>query len=206
MKRLLIIGAGGHGRVSADVALKMNCFSDIVFLDDNPLASVPGYKLLGSVGRAEEFLDGSAFFVAVGNNAIRKKLLEDLLEKGAEIATLIHPSACVGSNVRIGPGTVVMAGTVVNNGAVLGTGVIVNTCASVDHDCVIGAYSHVSVGAHLAGAVTLGAAAMVGAGATIINNLTVCDGCTVGAGAVVVRDIEKRGVYAGVPARWLRKG
>ena len=98
-----------------------------------------------------------------------------------------------------------MAGAVVNNGAVLETGVIVNTCASVDHDCVIGAYSHVSVGARLAGTVNLGSGSMVGAGATVINNINICADCTVGAGAVVVRDIVKPGIYVGVPAQWLRE-
>ena len=78
---------------------------------------------------------------------------------------------------------------------------IINTCASVDHDCIISDYVHVSVGAHIAGTVQIGAHTWIGAGATVSNNISICSDCMIGAGTVVVRDIYVSGKYVGVPAR-----
>lgn len=94
-----------------------------------------------------------------------------------------------------------MAGVVINNAAKIGNGVIVNTCSSVDHDCKISDFVHISVGAHLAGTVTVGNRTMIGAGTTVINNITIGEDVAVGAGAVVIREIEEKGTYVGVPAR-----
>ena len=86
-------------------------------------------------------------------------------------------------------------------GSVIGRSVIINTAATVDHDNRIGDFSHISVGAHLAGAVTVGCHTWIGVGASVINNLTICGECMIGAGGVVVRDILTPGTYVGVPAR-----
>lgn len=196
MKKLVIIGAGGHGRVVADIA-RLNGYEDSIFLDDAdvPLAS-------GRVSDYVKYTDAD-FIVAIGSNHIRAKMQRILVGNDCKVVTLIHPNAVIGSDVKVGAGTVVMAGAVVNTGARIGDGVILNTCCSVDHDCVIEDYCHVSVGAHLAGSVTVGKKAFVCAGATVINNVEICDECVIGAGAVVVKNIEKSGTYVGVPAKAL---
>ena len=97
--------------------------------------------------------------------------------------------------------TVIMAGAVVNPGASVGKGCIVNTCSSVDHDCRVGDYVHIAVGAHLCGTVAVGEGTWIGAGSTVSNNVSVCGECMIGAGAVVVRDITEAGTYLGVPAK-----
>lgn len=79
----------------------------------------------------------------------------------------------------------------------------VNTCCSIDHDCIIGEYVHVSVGAHVCGTVKIGDRTWIGAGSTIINNVDVCSDCTIGAGAVVIQNIDGVGTYVGVPAEKL---
>ena len=89
----------------------------------------------------------------------------------------------------------------INAGANIGRGVIINTCSSVDHDCVIGDFCHIAVGAHLAGTAAVGAQTLIGAGAAVINNLTVAADVTVGAGAAVIGHITETGTYVGVPAR-----
>ena len=193
MKRLVIIGAGGHGRVVADIA-NLKGYEDIIFLDD---ADVPIAK--GKVADYKNYND-SDFIVAIGNNHIREKIQIMLNENGCKIVSLVHPDAVIGSDVVFGSGTVVMAGVVVNTGARIGNGVILNTCCSVDHDCKISDYCHISVGAHLAGSVSVGTLTFICAGVTVINNISVCDECVVGAGAVVVRDITVQGIYKGVPA------
>lgn len=199
MKSLVIIGAGGHGKVVADIA-KLNGYENVKFLDDNVSGSVLNLSIVGKVEDAIKFKKDNDLFVAVGNNEVRCQLIKTLVEKGATLPVLIHPSAVIGSGVKMGCGSLVCANVVINAEAVLGNGVIVNTCSSVDHDCIIGDYSHVSVGAHLAGNVKIGSCTLIGAGATVINNVEVCKDTVIGAGAVVVKDIIDSGVYVGVPA------
>lgn len=200
MKRLVIIGASGHGKVAADIAVQVG-YDQVVFLDDNEevksCGSSPVVGKSGDIGMYD-----CDVFVAIGNATVRSKLLGNIPEE--QIATLIHPRAVIARDTKIGKGSVVMAGCVVNAGSVIGRGCIINTGATVDHDCVIGDYAHVSVGTHLAGTVTIGEETWIGAGAVVSNNLTVAPGCTVGAGAVVIKDITEKGTYVGVPARKIK--
>jgi len=199
MKKLYIIGAGGHGRVVYDIAFSLG-YTDVAFLDDHSTADA----VEGKVADYEKFKETAVFFVAIGNNAIRKAISERLLQANATLVSLVHPSAVVGSNVSIGKGTVVMPNAVINNSAVISDGVIINTAATVDHDSLIGPYSHISVGSHLCGTVVIGEECFICAGATVINNIKVCGGCTVGAGAAVIQDITQQGVYVGVPAKRIK--
>ena len=199
-KKLIIIGAGGHGRVVADIA-KLNGYSEICFLDDADIYKSGNYDVIGKVKDYRDHISDSAFTVAIGNWRIRKAIYEQLKNDNANIATLIHPMACISEGAVIEEGSVVMAGAVVNFGARIGKCSIVNTCASVDHDCDVGSFCHVSIGARIAGTVNIGDCAMIGAGAVVVNNLSVCEETVVGAGAVVIRDITEIGTYVGVPAR-----
>lgn len=196
-KKIVIIGASGHGRVVADIAKKCG-YEDIAFLDNNPnISFCSGYPILGQDNLANQ-TEGD-LFVAIGNGQIRRKLMDR--ESAKTFPSLIHPSAVVADDVEIGDGSVIMAGAVINPGARIGKGVIINTCASVDHDCIVSDYAHVSVGAHLAGTVQIGEGTCIGAGATVINNVSICGGCVIGAGATVVKNIETPGTYIGVPAK-----
>ena len=203
-KQLVIIGAGGHGSVIADIA-RLNGYESIVFLDDVCTERADGYPVLGKIEEAPRFMTDADFILAIGNNATRKRLQTRLADRGARLATLIHPAAVIGENVTVGKGTAIMAGAVVNPGTVIGEGVILNTCCSVDHDCRVGDFAHIAVGAHLCGAVTVGESSFICAGATVINNVSVCDDTTVGAGAVVIQNITEKGTYVGVPARRIKK-
>lgn len=196
--QLVIIGAGGHGRVIADIAI-LNGYDDIVFLDDSPSVS--------TAGPVKEFSKhlSADFIVAIGSNSIRKNIQKQLENAHAKVVSLIHPQAVVASDVIIGNGSVVMAGSVINPGVIIGNGVIINTCSSVDHDCIIADYVHISVGSHIAGSVSIGDETVVGAGATVINNISICKNCLIGAGAVVVKDIPFPDTYVGIPAKRLSK-
>ena len=199
-KKIAVVGAGGHGRVCAEIA-KANGYEEVIFIDD---ADIPGVTVSGRVCdlgcRTREY----DVFVAVGNNKTRKALLDYAEGLGANIATLIHPSAVVSPSASIGRGSVICPGAVVMTGAVLGEGVIVNTGASVDHDSKIGDTVHIAVGARVAGTVTVGDGVFIGAGAVVVNNLSVCADCTIGAGAAVVRDVKESGTYVGVPAKKIK--
>ena len=189
---MIIIGASGHGKVIADIAAK-NGYEDIVFLDDNErITECAGFPVIGKTAQAPN-IDGDKI-VAIGNAKIRERIQNQI-----ETITLIHPDAVISRRVKIGQGSVVMAGTVINSDVVIGRGCIVNTCASIDHDCKIGDYVHVSVGTHVAGTCEIGKGTWIGAGAVVSNNVKICGDCMVGAGAVVIKDIREVGTYVGVP-------
>lgn len=195
LKKLIIIGASGHGKVIADIAIR-NGYEDIVFLDDDEnVKECAGFPVIGKTREALQ-LDGDKI-VAIGNPKIRERIQEDI----SGIVTLIHPDAVISRRVEIGEGSVIMAGAVVNTDVVIGKGCIINTAASVDHDCMLGDFVHVSVGSHLSGTVNVGKRTWIGAGATVSNNVNICGDCMIGAGAVVIKDIDKPGTYIGVPAR-----
>ena len=195
LKRLVIIGASGHGKVIADIAVR-NGYEDIVFLDDDEcIKECAGFPVIGKTSEAKG-MDGDKI-VAIGNPKIRKRIQEEI----SGVITLIHPDAVISRRVEIGEGSVIMAGAVINTDAVIGKSCIINTGASVDHDCRVGDYVHVSVGAHVAGTCEVGKRTWIGAGATVSNNVNICGDCMIGAGTVVIKDIDKPGTYVGVPAR-----
>lgn len=195
LRSLVIIGASGHGKVIVDIAIKCG-YEEIVFLDDNKeIKECAGFPVIGKISKAESF--NADKIVAIGNAKIRERIQNNL----SNVTTLIHPDAIISRRVKIGEGSVVMAGTVINSDVVIGKGCIINTCSSVDHDCIIEDYTHVSVGAHVAGTVHIGTKTWIGAGAIISNNVNICENCMIGAGAVVIKDIDKSGMYIGVPVR-----
>ncbi|NMA27312.1 MAG: acetyltransferase [Burkholderiales bacterium] len=200
--RLLILGASGHGRVVADIASCLNRYEQIAFLDDDEgKTSAMGHPVLGTIAMVDRYLEDFDLFVAVGNNLVRQRIQLGLKSRQARLATLVHPSAVLGSEVSLGEGTAVMAGAVINCGSIVGRGCIINTSASLDHDNVLEDFVHISPGAHLAGTVHVGECTWIGIGACVINNLRLAGGCRIGAGAVVVSDIVEKGTYVGVPAR-----
>jgi sugar O-acyltransferase (sialic acid O-acetyltransferase NeuD family) len=206
VNELLIVGAGDHGRVMADVARAAG-WTVVGFLHpdamDGPSPAVDGIAVLGSldepVGAARE-VDG-AFVVALGANAAREEAYKRALDRGWRPATLIHPSVILLGGAGIGPGSQVCAGAIVGVDAVIGADVIVNTAATVDHDCRIGDHAFIGPGAHLAGRVTAGAGVHIGIGAVVREGCTIGDRAYVAAGAVVVRDVPAGTRVAGVPAR-----
>ncbi|WP_260284809.1 acetyltransferase [Peribacillus aracenensis] len=200
--KLLIIGASGHGKVVADIALKMNKWSNIAFLDDNEnIKSSMGIKVIGKSTDVFKHIQDYDIFVGIGNNSTREKVYGKLEAKRVNIPTLIHPTAVIGEKVELAPGTVVMAGVVVNCCTRIGKGCIINTGASIDHDNIIEDFVHISPGSHLAGTVKVEHGSWLGIGSIVSNNVNITSGCEFGAGAVVINDITEPGTYVGVPVR-----
>lgn len=199
-KNVVIIGAGGHGKVVADI---VQCSGDSVvgFLDDAkmPKESYEGFRYLGKVSEYYKYKD--AFFViAIGNSNIREKIANQL--ENIKWYKAIHPKAVISKlDTVIEEGTVIMANAVINPGVRIEKHCIINTGAIIEHDNSIEAYSHISVGAKLAGTVKIGSHTWIGIGATVSNNVEICGKCMIGAGAVVVQNIIESGTYIGIPAK-----
>lgn len=201
IKQLIIVGASGHGKVVADIAMKMNRWERIVFLDDDiSIKKLIGLDVVGTTIEAIKYKDKADFFVAIGNNEIRKKIQENFIAQGLNIVTLVHPNVVIGTEIEIGIGTVIMAGVVINSSTQIGNGCIINTCSSVDHDNEIKDYVHLSPGVRTAGNVKINHTTWLGIGSVVSNNIYICEECKIGAGALVIKNIIKPGTYIGVPA------
>jgi len=196
--QLVIVGAGGHGKVIADIAIKIG-YKDIVFIDDNAIGDCLGYPIVGTCEIIESLNENkNDFVIAVGDNKIRRRIAE---QYNVNWVSLIHPSAQIGADVKIGVGTVIMANAVLNPCSTVGKHCIINTSSVIEHDNIIGDYVHISPKVALGGKVRIGDGTHIGIGAVVRNNITVCDDCTVGAGAVVIKNITESAVYIGVPAK-----
>ena len=194
MTKLLIIGAGGHGKVVADTAEACG-HTDIAFLDP----FWPEHTKNGRwhiIGKPTQ-LDGK-MFCAVGENDIRASIFKEYHLNDSPV--LIHPSVILSPTVKIGPGALVVAGSVVNADTSIGLGAILNTACTVDHDCMIGEFVHISPGAHLAGGVHVGDGTWIGIGAVVREGVRIGKDVMVAAGAAVVSDIQDGMRVGGVPA------
>ena len=199
--KLAIIGAGGHGRVVADIA-KLNGYQEIIFFDDDAkLKRIGKYPVIGSSLEAVSYKNSYDIFIAIGNNKIREQVTIQLQKNDITSPVLVHPSAVIDKTTSLGAGTVVMANAVVNANATIKEGCIINTAATVDHDCILEKFVHISPGAHLAGTVHIGTRTWLGIGSIVINNIDICKDCLIAAGATVCQNLSKSGVYTGTPCR-----
>ena len=201
--KVYIIGAGGHGEVVWDTLEEMG-YSPSGFLDDAypEITSVSGKPVLGKVSLAKE-LEG-LFVVAIGDNLIRRKIVSKLNFPDERFLTVIHPTAFVAKDVKIGAGTMIIAHSVINTGSVIGKHVIVNTSASLDHHNFIEDFAHIAPGTHTGGNVKIKECAFVGIGVSVIPGKTIGKWATVGAGSVVIEDVPDYATVVGVPARVIK--
>ena len=206
---IIIYGAGGHGKVIADLLERQAKYTLLGFLDDNP--EVWGkdlfcYKVLGGFDSlTDQGLVHYPVIVGVGDNQARQQLVARLDTLGCHFGRAIHPSAQIARDVQFGCGVMVMANVVINPGSSIGNHTIVNTGTIVEHDCIIGDFVHISPAAALAGNITIQEGVHIGIGSIILPGVQIGAYSIIGAGAVVVRDIPERVVAVGVPAKPIKK-
>ncbi len=204
MSGLLVIGAGGHGRVVADTAASLGRWHSIALLDDRfrELTESGPWKVIGpTVASDVWFTDFEAVVPAVGDGATRLRFLAAFDSLGYDAPPIVHPAAQVSAYSDLGAGTVAFAGAVVNVGARVGRACILNTGSIVEHDCILGDGVHLSPNAVVAGGVEIDFCAWVGVGACVKEGLRIGARARVGAGAAVVRDVHDDATVVGVPAR-----
>ena len=206
---IFVYGAGGHGKVVADILLAAKC-KVAGFVDDSPAfkgAQVRGLPVHGDGAWLMQKRRSGPVAVAlgIGANPARSAVAQCCEAAGIELLVAVHPSAVVSPSATLGKGTVVMAQSAINAEARLGLGVIVNTSAVVEHDVVIGNFAHVSPNSTMGGASVLGAMSQLGIGATVLPLVKIGDEVMVGAGAVVLHDIPSGVTVVGVPAKPLAR-
>lgn len=171
-KKLLILGAGGFGQSIAEVAEILGKRESINFVDDRwPEQQQAGcYPIISNIQSLEN-LNSHSFeaIIAVGNSQIRKKWQQLLLDLSIPMTTIIHPQAVIAPSAKIGLGVSIMAGCVVGTNTIIQDGVILNIGTLLDHDVVIEAFSHLSVGVKVAGGKTITASSFLGIGTIICH-------------------------------------
>lgn len=204
--KVIIIGAGGHAKVMADI-LALDPRLEIEGFTDPDRSrwgtSVMGYPVVGDDASVEDNLaeGGRGLILGVGDLALRRRLIETLSARGVEWINAVHPSAVVAETARLGRGVALAAGAVVNCLTEIGDHAIINTNASVDHDCVIGENVHVAPGTAVGGTCTIGPDSMLGIGSRVVPGTRIGAGCMIGAGAVVTCDIPDGCLAVGIPAK-----
>ncbi|HAS8565197.1 TPA: acetyltransferase [Vibrio vulnificus] len=198
-----ILGASGHGKVVAEIA-ELNGYSEIHFYDDRwpELHNIEHWNVVGDTEALLASVQQYACVaVAIGNNVIRLNKHKQLLDAGARMPSLAHPSAIISGYATIAEGCVVMANAVVNPFALLGQTCIINTGAVVEHDCHLADGVHLSPNSAIAGGTQLGECAWLGIGAVTRQLVSVGAGATIGAGATVVGNVAANTVVMGTPAK-----
>ena len=202
-KNIIIIGAGGHTKNITDVIIKSR--ENIVgYLDDNkPIGcSVLSYPVIGTTDDSSKYLN-CEFIIAIGDNYTREKMSNNMLKKYPNLRfyTAIHPKAILGTDIKIGGGTNVMAGAIINASTKIGRHCIIGAGSIIAHDCILDDFVQISPNATLCGGVKIGKSSHIGASATIKQYIEICENSIIGIGAAVVKSITESGVYVGVPAK-----
>ncbi len=210
MKDLYIIGAGGFGREVAWLVERINDVSPEWnlkgFIDDNESligSKQDNYRVVGNCDYLKKMNNVYAV-CAVGNAEIRKNIIDNIKDSNVKFATLVDPSVILSARTEINEGTIICAGTIITVDIKIGKHVIINLDCTVGHDAIIEDFVTIYPSVNVSGMTQIGECVELGTGVQIIQGKKVAARCVVGAGGVVVRNIEERGTYIGIPTRRIK--
>jgi sugar O-acyltransferase (sialic acid O-acetyltransferase NeuD family) len=209
MEDIIVFGSGGHAKVVIDILENQKKYNVIGLID--PFKEIDSmcfnYRILGN--RNDYSILNKVFggIVAIGDNWVRYEMtaLIHRLAPGFEVISAVHPETTIGRQVKIGTGTVAMAGVVINSGTTIGDGCIINTQSSIDHDSTIGSFVSLAPNTSTGGHVIIGDYTSIGIGANVIHNMEIGEHTVVGAGSTVIHSLPSYVVAFGTPCKVIRK-
>lgn len=209
MKKIVLIGAGGHCKVIIDIIRSTNEYQICGITDKNADKRLLDIPIIGDDDVMQEVYNNGVeyAFIAIGaidNLNIRNLICNKLKKVGFKLPVLIHKNAIVSPYAKIGDGTCIMPGAIINSCTTIGNNCIINTGSVVEHDCNVGYNTHISPNASIAGGVTIGFNTHIGIGSSIIETKYIGNNVTIGAGAVVIDDIKDNSIAVGVPAKVIK--
>lgn len=209
MKKIVLIGAGGHCKVIIDIIKSRNEYEIVGITDKDNSKSVLNVPVIGDDSVLSRIHNSGVeyAFICIGaldNIKIRNNLYSKLKTIGFKLPVLLHETAIISPFSDIRSGTCIMAGVIINPGTTIGENCIVNTGSVVEHDCKIGVNTHISPNVSIAGGVKIGNNTQVGIGSSIIQGRIIGNDVTIGAGSVVITDIKDNSLAVGVPAKIIK--
>lgn len=204
-RNIILVGYSGHGLVVADAALENNArligYSEKSVNDFNP------YQLqyFGN----ESSLDFNAwnldvdFLLGVGDNKIREKIYNLIIQRGKKIISIIHSTSSISNYSKFGEGVFCNRNVIVNAFSNIGNNVVLNSGCVVEHECEIQDHVHVAPGVVLAGNVTVGQRTFVGANSVIKQGVIIGKDVIIGAGSVILKSVPDGCKVVGNPGRIL---
>lgn len=207
LKEVILIGYSGHAFVAADIFL-CSGYTISGYCDNEKKGHDPfSLPYMGSEKEAAviELLNKHGYFIAIGDNEIRKKIYDSLAGKTGKPLNAVHPSAVIAATASMKNGVFIAANATINPLVKIGVGVICNTSCSIDHECVIEDFAHIGPGTVLCGNVTVGAGSFIGANSVVKQGITIGKNVTIGAGAVIVKNVTDNSIIIGNPQKQLNK-
>ncbi len=208
MKKIAIYGAGGLGREVAQLINQINAQSPqwefLGYFDDNVAKgkNIDGRNILGSINDLNAIDQQLYILIGIADNAVRKKIVNDIANQNIIFPSLIHPSVIMDhQEVNIGEGSLITAGNILTTDISIGKHSIINLACTIGHDVVIGDYCAVMPGVHLSGNVKINKNVLIGTGARVLQNLIIDENSKIGAGSVVTKGVQSGETVVGVPAR-----
>jgi sugar O-acyltransferase (sialic acid O-acetyltransferase NeuD family) len=210
-KPIFILSAGGHAKVLLEclIALGLDSIHAFIEIENEKIGhKIAGIETISEGFFLEKYKSTEVLLVnglgSVDLPRVRKKVFQNFKKRGYKFLTLVHPGAYVATDVVLGEGCQILVGSILQTGTIIQENVIVNTGAIIDHDCRIGAHSHIAPGVTLSGGIIIGYLCHIGTAATIVQNVQISPKCVVAAGSVVISNLNMNSRVAGVPAKLMK--
>jgi len=210
MKNIIVIGASGHSKVIVDILEKSGKWNILGYIDSFKTESTFfGYPILGTEKDISAISKEKTIFggvISIGDNWTRFQMMEKIKENSPDFKFIsaIHPNAILGRGVKVGNGSVIMAGAILNPDSEIGMHSIINTSSIIEHDSKVGDFSTISPNVAIGGNVKVGNFSTIGISATLKHGVEIEDDVVIGANSVVLNNIKKNSMAYGIPAKIIR--